>query len=318
MRILITGANGYIGTKITQSLLREGEKIIGVDLRFENFSPIVNNPNFQFFKGDITNKEALLDEGREADILVHCAALVHKKSTDLSRENYYRVNYEGTKNILNFLDKDRLKQIVFLSTVSVYGDISKNIVPDEKTPTNPEDFYGESKLAAENAIREFSQKYHIPYTIFRLVPVYGDFFLLNISKRIYLPKRFAFYKVGSGEQRLSLVSVNNVVDVVAECINNPLFFYETFIVKDVEDYSINNIILAFKDIFHEQNKPVVRIPLCMPKIGFGLLGIVMSKKARYYKYQFKKISENAIYSGKKLHSIIQLKWNLINTLNFHA
>jgi len=318
VRILITGANGYIGTKITQSLLREGKKIIGVDLNSENVTYLAKNPEYNFFKADITIAETLPEEIREVDILVHCAALVHKKSTDLSRENYFRVNYEGTKYILNFLDKVRLKQIVFLSTVSVYGNISKNIVPDEKTPANPEDFYGESKLAAENAIKEFSEKFKIPYTIFRLTPVYGDIFLLNVSKRIYLPKGFAFYKVSSGEQRLSLVSVNNVVDVVAACINNPLFFNETFIVKDVKDYSINDIILVFKDIFHEQNKPVVKIPLCIPKIAFGLLGIVMSKKTHYYQYQFKKISENAIYSGKKLHSIIQLKWNLRNTLNYHA
>ena len=60
--------------------------------------------------------------------------------------------------------------------MSVYGGISDNIAPDKDTPANPKDFYGESKLAAENEIREFSEKYHIPYTIFRLVPVYGDFF----------------------------------------------------------------------------------------------------------------------------------------------
>ena len=70
----------------------------------------------------------------------------------------------------------RLKQIVFLSTVSVYGDISDNIVPDEEKPTNPKDFYSESKLAAENEIRKFSDKYNILHTIFILVPVYGDFF----------------------------------------------------------------------------------------------------------------------------------------------
>lgn len=75
------------------------------------------------------------------------------------------------------LGKYRLKQIIFfLSTVSVYGDMPVGVVPDENTQTHPEDFYGESKLAAEDAIREFSERYKIPHTIFRLVPVYGDFF----------------------------------------------------------------------------------------------------------------------------------------------
>jgi nucleoside-diphosphate-sugar epimerase len=312
--ILTTGINGYIGSKIAQALLGEGGKIIGVDLSPENILPLANNPNFQFFKADITKAATFPDEAREADILIHCAALVHKKSSDLSRENYFRVNCKGTKNILNFLDKDRLKQIVFLSTVSVYGDISDNIAPDEDTPANPEDFYGESKLAAENEIREFSQKYHIPYTIFRLVPVYGDFFLLNIHKRIYLPGKKAFYKIGDGEQCLSLVSVNNVVDVVAACINNPSFFNETFIVKDVEDYSINGIIATFKEIYSQGGKPVVRIPLCLPETVFKLMGVVMPARAKFYEYQLRKIAEDALYSGAKLDSRIRLKWNMRNSL----
>ncbi|MCX5811779.1 MAG: NAD(P)-dependent oxidoreductase [Proteobacteria bacterium] len=310
----IAGVNGYIGAKIALDFLQKGNKIIGLDSRYENVSSLANNPHFQFFKTDITNATTLPDEVREADILVHCAALVHKQSSDLSRENYFRVNCEGTKNILNFLDKGRLKQIIFLSTVSVYGDISNNVAPDENTPTNPEDFYGESKLAAENAIRGFSEKYHIPYTIFRLVPVYGDLFLLNINKRIYLPGKIAFYKIGAGRQCLSLVSVNNVVDIVAACINNPLFFNETFIVKDVEDYSINGIIATFKDMYSQRGKPVVRIPLCIPETAFKLLGLVMPEKAKFYEYQLKKIAKDAVYSGGKLRSRVQLKWNIKNTL----
>jgi nucleoside-diphosphate-sugar epimerase len=311
MNVLLTGANGYIGSKIVQTLLGKGGKIIGVDLHSENVPSLANNPNFQFFKADITNAETFHSEIKEADVLIHCAALVHNKS----RENYFRVNCEGTKNILNFLDKNRLKQIIFLSTVSVYGDISDSIVPDEDTPANPEDFYGESKLAAENEIKEFSEKYHIPYAIFRLVPVYGDFFLLNINKRIYLPGKMAFYKVGSGEQCLSLVSVNNVVDIVTESIKNRSFFNETFNVRDFEDYSINGIISTFKDIYSQHNKPVVQIPLSVPSFLFKCLGLFAQGRAEFYKLQLNKIALNSLYSAEKLRSTgITLKWNLKNTL----
>lgn len=139
--------------------------------------------------------------------------------------------------------------------------------------------------------------------------------MLNINKRIYLPKGLAFYKVGSGEQRLSLVSVNNVVDVVSESINNPSFYNETFIVKDAEDYSINEIISTFKEIFKEHNKSVVQFPLCIPETVFKLMGIVMPKKAKFYEYQLRKIAEDAVYSGEKLRSTgIKLKWNMRNSL----
>ena len=189
------------------------------------------------------------------------------------------------------------------------------MVPDEDTPANPEDFYGESKLAAESEIRKFSEKYKIPYTIFRLVPVYGDLFLLNLNKRMYLPGKMAFYKIGSGNQRLSIVSVNNVVDVIAACINNPSFYNNTFIVKDVEDYSINEIIYTFKEVYSQKGKLIFRIPLRLPKTVFKLIGLIAPDKAKFYEYQLKKIANDNIYSGSKLISMgIQLKWNLKNTL----
>jgi len=249
MNILITGACGFIGSKITQIILQTGNNVIDVDSYYEQNPPLSSKSGFEFIHFDVTEAATFPTEVKRADVLVHCAALVHKQSTDLSRENYFRINCEGTENLLNFLDKGRLKQIVFLSTISVYGNVPNGIVPNENTPAVPEDFYGESKLAAENVIKEFSDKHKIPYTIFRLTPVYGDFFLLNINKRIYLPGRKAFYKIGAGEQRLSLLSVNNVVDVIVDSINNGNYFNETFIVKDLEDYSINEIISSFKDIF---------------------------------------------------------------------
>jgi len=314
MNLLITGVNGYIGSRIALNVVQRGDRVIGIDANFRNGSLRVDNSNFQSHKADITDADTFPSDITDADILLHCAGLVHKGLSDLSRENYFRINCEGTENVLNFLDRGRLKQIIFISTVSVYGDLSKGVLPDENSRAAPEDFYGESKLAAENAIKEFSNKHKIPYTIFRASPVYGDLFLLNINKRIYLPGGMAFYKVGGGEQRLSLASVNNVVDVVTDSINNSNYFNETFIVKDMEDYSINEIILSFKDIFSQHRKPVVQIPVCVPEAAFKLLGFVVPQRARYYEYQLRKIADNAVYSGAKLHKMIQLKWNLRNTL----
>ena len=314
MHLLVTGVKGYIGSRIAIDALKRGDRITGIDARAGNVFPLTDDSDFQLRTADITDATTFPPEIREADILVHCAALVHKRSLDLSRENYFRINCEGTENVLDFLDKGRLKQVIFISTVSVYGNLSNGVVPDEHFRAAPEDFYGESKLAAEDAIKEFSDKYKIPYTIFRLTPVYGDLFLLNINKRIYLPGKMTFYKIGSGDQCLSLASVNNVVDVVVDSINNSNYFNETFVVKDIEDYSINEIISSFKDIFSQHGKPVVQIPLRVPEAAFKLLGFVIPERARYYGYQLRKIANNAVYSGAKLHSMIQMTWNLRNTL----
>jgi len=321
-KILITGVNGYLGSKIAEDLINKNYLILGVDLSDcvdlsdSNIRYLYQKKSFKFFKSDITDIRSYPSDIKEVDILIHCAALVHKRSKDLSRENYFKINHEGTKNIMCFLNKKKLKQIIFLSTVLVYGKLAQNVIPDENAPLAPEEYYSQSKHAAENEIRKFAKKYEIPFTIFRLTPVYGKKFLLNINKRVYLPKELAFYKIASGEQRISLCSVQNVVDVINYSVNNKSYFNEVFIVKDAEDYSINEIISVLRDVFMQKNKPIIRIPLLIPEIVFGSIGLIMPQKGKFYKSQLKKIAQDSLYCGNKLFSSrIRLNWNLKNTLS---
>jgi len=316
--ILITGFNGYIGSKIANYFVGQGNEIIGIDLKSSNIEHLVNKQNFKYFRADITDFKSFPPELRQTDILIHCAALVHKRSRDLSRENYFKINYDGTKSILSFLDKQKLKQIIYLSTVSVYGKLAQEKTPAENSKTVPNDFYGESKLAAENEIRKFSKINEIPYTIFRLTPVYGQEFLLNINKRVYLPRKKTFYKIGSGEQKISICSVNNVVDVIAESINNKSYLNETYIVKDKNDYSLNKIISVLKKLHNQTGKPIIWIPLFLVETIFKFVAIIFPKKGKFYYHQLSKISRDFVYSGNKLlTSRIKLRWDLNNTLSEH-
>jgi len=318
-KILITGINGYIGSKIAGDLISKNYLILGIDLSDSNIGHLYQKKSFKFFKADITDMRSYSSDIKQADILIHCAALVHKRSKDLSRENYFKINCEGTKKILSFLNKKRLKQIIFLSTVTGYGSLAQEMIPDENTPLAPEDFYSESKMAAENEIREFSKNNYIHFTILRLAPVYGKKFLLNINKRVYLPKKMAFYKIASGEQRISLCSVQNVVDVINYSINNKSYFNEVFIVKDAKDYSINEIISVLRDVFIQKNKPIIRILSLIPEIVLGCIGLIMPQKGKFYKSQLKKIAQDSICSGNKIYSSgIRLKWNLKNTFSEYS
>lgn len=314
--ILITGVNGYIGSKIAKCLLKKNQEIIGIDLNSTNIKYLNNTPNFRYFRADITDSKSFPHELKQVNILIHCAALVHKRSKDISRENYFRINYEGLKNISSFLNKEKLKQIIFLSTVSVYGKLAQELMPDENSALVPNDFYGESKLAAENEIREFSAINDIPYTILRLTPVYGEDFLLNIRKRVYLPKKTAFYKIGSGKQNISLCSVHNVIDVLTESIANHKHFYKTYILKDCKNYSLNEIITVLKKVSNQHYKPIIWIPLFLVDAIFKFIALILPRKGKYYNYQLKKVTQDSVYSGDKLFSSgTRLKWNLTKTLS---
>jgi len=315
MNVLITGINGYIGSNISEGLWKKGQTVIGLDVCDSRLSCFRHDTRFQFILADIAEIASLSETLRSADMLIHCAALVHRRPKVFSREDYFRVNTEGTHNILSRLDPKRLHQIIFLSTVSVYGSAAVAGVPDESTPLTPEDFYGESKAAAEDEIREFSRVHSIPYTIFRLTPVYGRTFLLNLSRRVCLPNKLAFYKIAPGRQRLSLCSIHNLVNAVGDGLNNVRYFHETTILKDSADYSVVEIIAELKEFLPRKWRPVFRIPRGIPATAFKGLGLVMPAKAKTYIYQWKKIARDAVYSGAKMTSIgIPLKWDLRTTL----
>jgi nucleoside-diphosphate-sugar epimerase len=313
--ILVSGASGYLGSKIALTLINNGHWVTGIDLVPSRNEELNQDPCYRLFLADLTESSTFSEEFRKVDVLIHCAGLVHKKSHDLSRENYLRVNYHGTKNLLSFLEKGVLSHIIFLSSVSVYGNRSDHIIPDENSETIPEDYYGESKLATEHALREFSCRNGTPFTILRLSPVYGKDFLLNLVKRIYLPKGVAFYKISSGNQLVSLCSAHNIVDVISQNIDNHLLFNQVFNIKDKSDYSINEIIEAFKEMFSEGFKPTIAVPRFLVKSALSCLEAVMPGKAASYQYQLSKIALNRIYSCAKAENYgLKLSWNLRDTL----
>jgi nucleoside-diphosphate-sugar epimerase len=314
--ILITGSAGFIGSRLVEVLHEKGYNIIGLDLARPKTNSDSHRNRIQHFEADISEASRLpAGLPRNVSILVHAAALVHQTSQDLSRENYFKVNHLGTKNILAALDTDALKHVIFLSTVSVYGKIPPHISPDESTPPYPLDFYGESKLAAEKEIIAFADLHKIPYTILQLVPVYGKEFLLNLNKRIFLPKRIGFYKISSGKQRISLCSVDNVAKALLHCLNHSACFNQTFIIKDNKDYTLREVISFYKDNLGFQKKPVFIIPKAIPRLALPFIRMLFPRKGVYLAYQMSKILDDNTYSDHKISQTgIDLDGNLKNTL----
>jgi len=313
-RILLTGANGFIGRNLIDMLLINGYEVIGIDFFADRLEKYKKHLNFTFIKADISEINYLPQKARDSDCIIHTAGLVHGKSTDLSKRNYFKINHDGTKNIVSLMNKKTFKTIIFLSTVSVYGDISCGIIPDETTPPSPKDFYGESKLAAESFLVSESKTLGFNYIIFRLTPVYDRDFLLNLKKRILLPFNLALYRISSGNQLLSICSVKNI-DIVLASLKNEKLLNETFIIKDEKDYSFNEMIDIFKSELGMKFRLIITIPSFIPKVMFKILSFFHPKKAFSLLYAFNKVDKNFIYSNKKIsHYGINPKWNLRETL----
>jgi len=154
--ILVTGGTGFVGTQLVKDLVESGHSV-RVLSREDVYNPRVN-----IVKGDLLDKESLKKALKDVETVIHLAG---KISYNASKEEIFKVNYEGTKNLLEACKN--VKKLLFSSSVAVYGEIKEPAI--ETQPPTPKTIYGESKVAGEKAIQESG----IPNICFRLSVIYG-------------------------------------------------------------------------------------------------------------------------------------------------
>jgi nucleoside-diphosphate-sugar epimerase len=153
MNILITGGAGYVGTSLIPQLLGKNYSVHVFDsLLFggDHILPFFRNPNFKFTRGDIRDQNAVKTAVKDADVIIHLAAIVGfpacRKDPDLAKT----VNVDGTRNIVDAISNSQL--IIYGSTGSNYGVVED--ICTEETPLNPLSLYGQTKTMAEKMILE--------------------------------------------------------------------------------------------------------------------------------------------------------------------
>lgn len=295
MKVLITGVNGFIGSHIYNGL-KDKHEIIGIS-RSKN-SQICN----QYISCDLTDKnslEEIIKNNKDIDVIVHCAALAHNKGNDLSFDRFQQVNFGVTKDLVDLSNKYlNLNKFIFLSTISVYGekmDKSFYTEGDECYPSSP---YAVAKKKSEEYIQNNCKS---SYYILRLAPVYSDEFKLNIKRRTEV--KGLNYRVGKGDNKLSLCNVNNIIIAVKGIISNKATKNQIYNISDKNIYSFSDML--------EMNK-VSKIKVVVPKILIDILykiNKIAIKKQFIDENSIKLVSDN-IYSSEKICKNINLIYRL--------
>ncbi|MGL4740734.1 MAG: NAD-dependent epimerase/dehydratase family protein [Sarcina sp.] len=288
MKILITGVYGIVGSYLSTILQKEHE-IIGIGRRKEY------QGCDKYYSCDITNKSELkkiFEENTDVDFIIHCAALAHNKGNDLSKDNFMKVNFEATKYISDIANKlENLKNFIFISTISVYGEEIDKDIYLETDKCNPRSPYAIAKRKSEEYIIENCKK---NYTILRLAPVYSNNFRLNIERRTSI--RGIPYKVGDGMVKLSLCNITKIIEVVKYIINNYDFEkFEIYNISDLNEYNFNNLLAM------ENKRPKIILPKILIKFIY-ILNKKIFKKQFLHENSIKLLTNN-IYSSQKFHLI---------------
>jgi len=317
-RIVITGVNGIIGSELGRRFIDKGYYVIGVD-RTEPQRE--DSGQFKYVKLDITDKDKVgqFFSDLNFDYLIHCAALVHKNSPDLSFDNFMRINFEGTKNIFDSVMGNKsnsgFEGAVFFSTIEVYGGEGRDGVISEGDECWPITFYGKSKLAAEKYLVELNKEHKLPIVILRLTPVYSKDLLRNAKRRVLIGGDKFFYRVGDGERKISLCSRDNVIDVVEACIEGGVPFGEVFNIADDKVYSFNGLSNYFRELVGG-NRITVKIPKCIVYLGIKLLSLIFSGRKERLLSIYYKLTKDNVYSIEKAKKLFKYnpKWNFENTI----
>ncbi len=268
--VLVTGASGFVGGQLVSSLDKKSAclKILG--------RRDVHNGRYPFFSTRFLKEDSFYDALEGVNIVIHCAARVHVMNETAANplEEFRAFNVDATLALARQAAESGVKRFIFLSTIKVNGESTTGAKPfsafDKPQPVDP---YGISKAEAEAGIKSIAEKYGMEFVIIRPPLVYGPGVKANfaalmslVNRRMPLPLRMI------KNNRRSMVSVVNLVDLVVTCIEHPVAKNQVFLVSDGEDVSTSEMVALMAKACGAAN---LAFPL--PPAVFEFLGIALNK-----------------------------------------
>jgi nucleoside-diphosphate-sugar epimerase len=207
--ILITGANGFVGSHLTEALLAKGYRVRCMVRRTSDLTFIRHLP-VEWAYADLRDEESLRRTCQDVDIVCHCAALTRA----LDEETFFRCNTQGTETLARIClaENSGLQRFLFVSSQAAAGPSqAADDFSDESREPQPLTWYGKSKWAAEQALQRLTDR--LPLTIVRPAAVFGprdrDFYayfqLVNLGLGLQLGRR---------ERRISLIYVQDLINLI--------------------------------------------------------------------------------------------------------
>jgi UDP-glucose 4-epimerase len=268
MKILVTGANGFIGAHLCQEL---SSRKIGFRATARNSN---ENNYADFVSCDLETTESLNQLMDGCDTVVHLAGRAHVTSDD-SQEKYRIANEFVTHQLANAAAQNGIARFVYISSIKVNGESSSPGLPIRSSDTpSPLDNYGRSKLAAEKVLQEICRVNNMEYVIIRPTLVYGKGVRANFSALISAVQKGAPLPIASVRNSRSMIGINNLIDLVIATCTNPHAANQIFLASDGNDISTPALVRL---IAQSLNRPSRIFPF--PVFVLRLLAVVVGKSS---------------------------------------
>ena len=263
MKVLVTGASGFVGSALIEKLIAEDIELLAVARDAAKISADIACIGVK----NIDANTSWQDINAGCDVVVHCAARVHVMD-DISRDplsEFRAVNTEGTLNFARQAAEAGVKRFVFISSIKVSGEATALNHPYESTDLpEPSDPYGISKYEAEQGLKLLAKETAMEVVIIRPVLVYGPGVKANFLTMMKWLSRGVPLPLGAIHNKRSLVALDNLVDLIVTCVDHPNAANNIFLVSDDHDVSTTELLLLLGKALAK--KPVL-IPVPMRLIS---------------------------------------------------
>lgn len=268
MKVIITGATGFMGRNLAERLSEDGHQILatGRSLAVGNE---LRKRGIDFKPADIMNAEDLVEAFSPVDCVVHCAG----KSGDWGRyEDYYKVNVVGTQNVLNACIHHGIKKLIFISSPSLYynGENRLNVREDEPLPPRQASDYAKTKLIAERLLLDPRQN-NCKVIILRPRAVFGPYDNTFVPRILRMSEKKAFPLINNGQALVDITYIENLIDAVRNCLAaQKTSWNQAYNVSNGNPITIRDWFAKILDIFERPFKPK-NIPVPLAEIVATLM-----------------------------------------------
>jgi nucleoside-diphosphate-sugar epimerase len=293
MKVLVTGASGFIGGYLVKELLKQGYNIRAIsrksDLKIKGVEVVL---------GDITKPETLIPAMSDVEAIFHNAAYAIDYG---KKEDFFKFNVQGTRNIADACEKTGIKQIVYTGSCGIYGFPNKNIKIKEDSFKHPLNAYQKSKFEGERVLQTY-KNLHVSIVRPPLVLGAGAIavqLLLTRMKNQKLPY------IGDGNQLITIVHPGDVAQCLRLALEND---------KKGDAYNVVSFICSIKQLYEKTAKKM-GVPLPEKHISYPLayfsaiLSEFFIKEPAFTRYRVKTFGTTRPISGEKAQKILGFKPN---------
>jgi nucleoside-diphosphate-sugar epimerase len=274
MRVVVTGANGFIGQHLCQKLIEEGKGVtacIREQVDASVFGPL--SSSLRLCRIPSLDRDAALSGIFEnADAVIHLAGRAHvmRETEKDPLSEFRRINVIGTEALVSAAVQAGVTRFIYLSSIKVNGEATNG---DAFTADDQPDFadpYGQSKWEAEERLRHVTAGTHMEWVILRPPLVYGPGVRGNFLSLMKWVFRGVPLPLGSVENRRSLVSVFNLCDLLSLLLDHPAAANNCFLASDSEDISTPDLVRLIAMALHRSPR-ILRCPEAMLLVAGALL-----------------------------------------------